>query len=89
MAEAAGCGIDFPRFALATCIVCMSLSEEQTYALQVQMGTRLATGGVVTVGLGGVPGVGLAGAAIYGNMIGAARVGGGYVDIIRAGYFGQ
>ena len=73
----------------AICIVCMSLSEEQTYVLQVQMGTRLATGGVVTVGLGGVPGVGLAGAAIYGNMIGAARVGGGYVDIIRAGHFGQ
>lgn len=78
-----------PRdLARAVCAACSTMSPDQEHVLQVQIGTRLSFGSALTV-VNPVAGLGLSGAAVVGNMIGAARKGGGYYDILKAGQAGE
>lgn len=52
-----------------------TMSPDQEHVLQVQIGTRLSFGSALTV-VNPVAGLGLSGAPVVGNMIGAARKGG-------------
>jgi hypothetical protein len=69
------------------CAACDQITSAQEQQLRTQIGTRLALAYAVST-LNPAVGVPAAGAAIYGNMLSAARRGGSTIEILRAGGVG-
>lgn len=72
----------------ALCDACSQITAADQQRLGAQIGSRLAIAGSVST-LNPFVGVPAAGAAVYGNMLSAARSGASRINILRAGGVGS